>query len=352
MHSPLYEWAFGEKLPHPETSHRAGSILTAIERNTDAFFIESPKSVPWSRIRKTHDARLLNVYKAARSLDPDVTYAPSVFPKRHQARPNPFDIHHAGYFCFDAGTPLTARTWEAAGWSAGCAVAAADWLVASGGQPAYALCRPPGHHASRDLFGGYCYFNNAALAAARLRPHGRVALLDIDFHHGNGTQQIFYRDDRVLFVSLHGDPREFYPYFAGHADEIGAGAGAGFTVNEPLPSGCDGQEYLRVLESRVLPTLRRFDPAVLLVSAGFDTYRRDPLGGFELDTPDYYVIGERLGREGWPSLVVQEGGYHARDLGINVATFLFGLKDGRKLAKNPRSWPQAAPPDPKSSPTG
>lgn len=327
-HKPRYEWTFGRKIAHPETTRRAERILAAIEADPVAFEVREPQQHPLQAIRRVHDQRLIALYRAAERLEPGVTFYPSVFPKRHQAHPDPEDVHQAGYFCFDSGTPLNRTTWEAAAWSAADAECAGR-AVSEGAPLAYALCRPPGHHASRDLFGGYCYFNNAAIVARRLRRRGRVALVDIDFHHGNGTQQIFWHDPRVLFLSLHGDPREFYPYFSGHAKETGAGPGAGFTVNEPLPKGCDGQEYLRVIDARILPKIRDFDPAFLVVSAGFDTFRDDPIGHFTLDTADYHPLGDRLGRLGLPSVVVQEGGYATKELGNNVTTFLRGMRDGR-----------------------
>jgi acetoin utilization deacetylase AcuC-like enzyme len=326
-HKPLYEWAFGEKLAHPETTHRAETILAALEAEGDAFAIHAPRAMPNPLLQRLHDRGLIALYRAAeKGLEPGTTFHPSVFPKPVQCEPDPRDIHHAGFFCFDSGTPLTALTWEAASWSAGCAHEAADLVARGKARIAYALSRPPGHHASRDLFGGYCYFNNAALAAMRLRKLGRVALLDIDFHHGNGTQAMFYRDPTVLFISIHGDPRAFYPFFSGYARERGEGRGRGTTMNFPLPEGCDGQEYRRVLEKKVLPAIRRFDPASFVLSAGFDTYREDPIGRFALETSEFELIGALLRRLDLPTVVVQEGGYCTEALGRNVVSLLRGLR--------------------------
>ena len=332
-HRPLYEWAFGEKLEHPEKTDRADRIFAALTADGPHFSIRPPKAIPLELITRIHDERLITLYKtAAEELPPGRTIHPSVFPKRSQSRGDPRHLAGAGYFCFDSGTPLASTTWDAAAWSAACAAEAAELVGAGEARLAYGLCRPPGHHASRDLFGGYCYFNNAALAARVLRRRGTVALLDIDFHHGNGTQSLFYRDNRVLFASIHGDPREFYPYFSGYSEETGEGRGRGFTLNYPLPRGCDLQGYLEVLEEGVLPALRAFAPSYLVISAGFDTYRDDPIGAFELDTPDYHALGERLGQLGLPTVAIQEGGYCVDRLGDNVVTFLRGVKDGLAAA--------------------
>ncbi|MGE0710155.1 MAG: histone deacetylase family protein [Planctomycetota bacterium] len=326
---PLYEWAFGEKIPHPETTARAESILAAIQARDASFAVRAPREVPLAAIRRLHDYRLLTLYQTASLLPAEETFYPSVFPKKEQnPRPDPTNIRHAGMFCFDSGTPLNALTYEAAAWSAACAREAAAALRAERAPLVYALSRPPGHHATRRLFGGYCYFNNAAIAARALRQHGRVALLDVDFHHGNGTQEIFYRDPRVLFVSVHGDPREFYPYFSGHPDETGAGPGLGFTQNVALPGGCDGQEYLRVLRERVIPLIQGFAPDYLVLSAGQDTYLHDPVGHFALEEDDFFALGEAIGRLGLPTLAVQEGGYEAVRLGEITCRLLEGLRAG------------------------
>jgi acetoin utilization deacetylase AcuC-like enzyme len=328
-HRPLYEWAFGNKLAHPETSRRADNIHAALRADAATFSISPPAAFPVSLIEGVHDGRLISLYKtAAAKLTAGETHYPSVFPRRSQTTGDPNDIHKAGYFCFDSGTPLTPETWEAAAWSAACADEASRIVEAGSSPLAYALCRPPGHHASRDLFGGYCYFNNAAIVARRLRDRGRIVILDIDFHHGNGTQDIFYRDDQVLFISIHGSPDDFYPYFSGFAAETGAGKGQGFNLNIPLPRGTDGQEYRRMLEGRVLPAIRAFGPSYQIISAGFDTFKNDPIGAFTLETADYDLVGDLIGRTGVPTLVLQEGGYCVEDLGLNVVSFLRGVRAG------------------------
>ena len=329
LHKPVYEWAFGEKIAHPETTTRAENILLALESAGSRYELMVPNDLSHKILKETHDPDLLRLYKSAEKQLDDNTFYPSVFPKRNQTVANPADVKHAGYFCFDSGTPLTKSTWLAAKWSASCAVSAAE-LVASGkSNEAYALCRPPGHHATRDLFGGYCYFNNAALAAKRLRQKGRVVILDIDFHHGNGTQTIFYKDPKVLFISIHGDPKDFFPYYWGHANEKGAGLGLGFNHNLPIASGCDGQEYMKVLQKKVIPLIQNFAPESLVISAGFDTYIKDPIGKFTLESNDYYYIGEELARLQLPTVILQEGGYCSDMLGTNVDLFLTGFMSGR-----------------------
>jgi acetoin utilization deacetylase AcuC-like enzyme len=159
-----------------------------------------------------------------------------------------------------------------------------------------------------------------------VRKKCRVAILDIDFHHGNGTQDIFYRDDRVFFVSLHGDPKEYYPFFSGYESEKGEGRGKGFNLNIPLPKGCDGPEFLHQIRSKAIPAIQAFNPGLLIISAGFDTYREDPVGAFTLDTEDYSELGETLGKLHLPSIILQEGGYHIETLGLNVTTFLRSFK--------------------------
>jgi acetoin utilization deacetylase AcuC-like enzyme len=229
-----------------------------------------------------------------------------------------------GWWCFETTTPLTAGTYDAARSAVDCALAAADAVLA-GATIAYGLCRPPGHHATHSLYGGYCFFNNAAIAAAHIGAEtgGRVAVLDVDYHHGNGTQQIFYERGDVGFVSLHGDPVRAYPYHTGFADETGAGRGKGSTCNVPLPAGTDDAGYVAALE-RALATIDAFDPAVLVVSLGVDTYAGDPMGDLGVTTEGFGRCGRAVAALGRPLVVVQEGGYADEALGTNVASWLDG----------------------------
>lgn len=334
LFKPVYEWAFGERIEHPETTARAESILGALEAEGSRFAIRPPAPITIPTIRRVHGHELITLYSTASELPEGETFYPSVFPKKRQAHGDPTRIEHAGSFCFDSGTPLSAEVERAAAWSAACSVSAAK-LVAGGAPAAYALSRPPGHHASRELFGGYCYYNNAAIAANLLRRRGSVAIVDIDYHHGNGTQSLFYRDPRVLVVSVHGDPSVAYPFFAGYSNEQGQGRGLGLNVNVPLSRGTDGDVYLEALEQHVLPVVRAHAPSFLIVSAGFDTYELDTVGDFDLTTADIGRVGEALGSLGLPTVIVQEGGYYTPDLGLNARSFLeaFAARQARALAE-------------------
>ncbi len=198
----------------------------------------------------------------------------------------------------------------------------------SHGRPlSYALVRPPGHHAEARAFGGFCYFNNAAIAAQYLVPQGKVAILDIDYHHGNGQQEIFYRRSDVLTVSIHGHPNFAYPYFSGFADERGTDAGLGFNLNLPLGESIDGPQYRTTLE-KALTAVRRFEPVFLIVALGLDTAKGDPTGSWQLKAKDFELNGRQIGALELPTLVIQEGGYYTRTLGTNARHFFQGLADG------------------------
>jgi acetoin utilization deacetylase AcuC-like enzyme len=227
-----------------------------------------------------------------------------------------------GLFAFDAGTPLTSGSWAVARAGAHCALSAAQ-AVLGGAPAAFALSRPPGHHAGADYFGGYCFLNYAALAAQHLRDAGlsRVAVLDVDYHHGNGTQSIFYERPDVLFASIHGDPLTEYPFYLGHADETGAGAGLGFNLNLPLPRGSGFDVWSAALE-QALSAIDRFGAEALVVSLGLDTFVGDPISGFCLQSTDYLRLGERLARVGLPTVLVLEGGYAVDGLGVNAVNVL------------------------------
>jgi acetoin utilization deacetylase AcuC-like enzyme len=232
-------------------------------------------------------------------------------------------IGRAGWFCFDTATPLVAGSFAAALAAADAALTAAD-LVAAGEPAAYALCRPPGHHAGPGYYGGFCLLNNAAIAARRLAGLGRVAVVDVDFHHGNGTQDIFWEDAEVLYVSLHGDPAVHYPFFTGAADETGGGPGEGSTRNLPLPDGTGDDDYLAAL-AEAMAAVDAFAPAFLVVSAGFDTFEDDPIGAFRVTTAGYARIGAALAAAGRPLVVVQEGGYAVEALGANALALMRGM---------------------------
>jgi acetoin utilization deacetylase AcuC-like enzyme len=231
-----------------------------------------------------------------------------------------------GRFSLDASTPITAGMWTSAYWAAQTALTALEPLLDGSARTSFALCRPPGHHAGADYLGGYCYLNNAAIAARAAIDRGlsRVAILDIDYHHGNGTQDIFYEDGEVFFASLHGDPTTEYPFYWGRADERGAGAGEGTTLNLPLPRGTTIEPYLAALDI-ALDAIGRFEPTLLIVSFGGDTYEGDPISHFKLAIGDYATLARRISALALPTLIVQEGGYAVDVLGDIVTELLSGF---------------------------
>ena len=226
--------------------------------------------------------------------------------------------------------PIVPGTYEAARGAVDVALTAAD-LILAGEHAAYGLCRPPGHHAPRAAFGGYCFFNNAAIATEHLvrATHEPVAILDVDYHHGNGTEQIFYARGDVLYVSLHGHPDRAYPYFLGYEEEAGAGAGEGANLNLPLPAGCSDELYLETLD-RAIEAIAKFGGSIVVVSLGIDTYGQDPICDFALTTPVYHDVGLRVAAMGRRLLILQEGGYFVPKLGENVRQWLRGV-EGRPL---------------------
>ena len=233
-------------------------------------------------------------------------------------------IAQAGWYMGDLAVPLGPHTWRSTLRSAQTAVAAADAILA-GSRVAYALCRPSGHHARPDRASGFCYVNNSAVAAARLRTrHAKVAVLDVDTHHGDGTQEIFYRRADVLTVSIHTDPTGYYPFFTGYADETGSGAGQGHNLNLPLPPGSGGEVFLGALDG-ALALIRAFAPGALVVAQGFDAHRQDPLGVLGLTTDDFGDIARRIAAIGLPTVLVQEGGYAVDVIGDGLGAVIDGL---------------------------
>jgi acetoin utilization deacetylase AcuC-like enzyme len=253
---------------------------------------------------------------------PDVV--PNVHPVAAPASYPDSVVGQAGWHMADTACPVTADTWASAYASAQAAVQAAE-LVLAGEANAYALCRPPGHHAFRAAAGGFCYLNNGAIAAERLRRRfERVAIVDVDLHHGNGTQGIFYARGDVLTVSVHADPAAFYPFFWGYAHERGEGAGLGCSLNLPLELGSGDAPFLAALEEG-LSAVRAFAPGALVVALGLDAHEGDPFGGLRLTTEGFAEIGRRLARLNLPTVLVQEGGYLCSALGTNLVAVLGGF---------------------------
>lgn len=231
-----------------------------------------------------------------------------------------------GFYAMDAGAPITAGTWHAVRSSANVALTAMETII-DGSHSAFALCRPPGHHAAREYMGGYCYLNNAAIAAQHCLSKGakRVAVLDVDFHHGNGTQNIFYHRSDVFFTSIHGNPKVSYPYFAGYAHEQGIGQGTGYTANYPLDNGTTWDTYSKALK-HALDRIQSYKPDLLVVSLGVDTFKDDPISSFKLSSESFISMGELIARARIPTLFVMEGGYMVDEIGINAVNTLQGFE--------------------------
>jgi acetoin utilization deacetylase AcuC-like enzyme len=333
LHEPPFEVFSGHPGPAWEVAARAEAIRATLAADP-AFALEVPAEHGLEPALAVHEPGLVRFLEEAwgawqaagesRALMADTFPYPRA---RHGAGrpPEPRAAGgRVGYWSFDTTSPITAGTWPATRAAVDVAVAAADAVLA--GEPvAYGLCRPPGHHAGRSTFGGYCYLNNAAIAAERLvcAGAGRTGILDLDFHHGNGTQEIFWERGDVPYASLHGDPHRVYPYFSGHADETGGGPGAGATFNQPLPAGTADAAYLEALD-RALDWLAGRHDGILVVSLGIDTYGLDPICDFALTSAAYAEAGRRVAATGARLVVLQEGGYHVGDLGENVRQWLRG----------------------------
>lgn len=334
LHHGKVEMFRGALVPCFEVPARVDYVLAELQRRGLGLIESAPTGVDDAAIARIHSQRYLDFLAGAWeewvALDPANAgrdALPSYWPIRSfrtDVLPASFPAR-LGLFSFDAGSPLTAGTWRAARAGAGCALAAAA-AVLRGERAAFALTRPPGHHAGVDFFGGYCFLNNAAIAAQALRDGGidRVAILDIDYHHGNGTQAIFYERADVQFSSLHGDPHTEYPYYLGHADERGAGDGHGFNHNLPLPRGTGFAAWREALQS-ALRGIARFAPGALVVSLGLDTFAGDPIAGFTLSSEDYFRVGADLAGAGLPTVFVFEGGYAVAEVGINAVNVLEGF---------------------------
>jgi acetoin utilization deacetylase AcuC-like enzyme len=340
-HAGLIELASGVEISCWESPERAMAIEEAL-RDDGGFSFEEPSAHRMEPILRVHDADMVEVVEHAwtdamvagavdgeRSLIAD-TFLLAPYAERMQVGDPPSARHlRLGARCFDTATPIVAGTAAAARVAVEVALSTAQ-RVQAGERLAYGLCRPPGHHAARAMFGGYCYFNNAAIVAQWLIDQGaarRIAIVDIDYHHGNGTQQIFWERGDVLYVSLHADPMRAYPYFSGNVSETGSGEGEGLTRNWPLPAGTAFDEYATALDE-ALEVVSGFDAdGPIIVSAGFDTFERDPIGDLALRTPDYERIGRMIGALGAPMVVLQEGGYALDALGANTVGLLKGLRE-------------------------
>ncbi len=330
QHQGKVEMFRGALVPCFEVPARADHVLAELQRR-QLGTVHNPHPFDDRALTAIHSPRYLNFlatawdqWVALDAKNADMDILPSTWPTRTfrtDIEPDNFAAK-VGLYSYDAGTPFTRGTWAAARVGAHCALSAAQQVLA-GDRASFALSRPPGHHAGADFFGGYCFLNNAALAAQHLRDQGlaKVAILDVDYHHGNGTQAIFYDRPDVFFTSIHGDPRTEYPFYLGHADEQGAGAGLGANLNLPLPRGTDFAVWSEAL-TKALAAINRFGADALVVSLGLDTFEGDPISGFQLKSEDYLRLGERLAHVGLPAVLVFEGGYAVDAVGTNAVNVL------------------------------
>jgi acetoin utilization deacetylase AcuC-like enzyme len=331
QHQGKYELINGEFLPPFENVRRMEIILDRI-KSASLGEIVAPKDFGLEPIKRIHSERFVSFLQTAheewRKLRGDYDALPLVWPNRGLRMIEPKSIDgKLGYFSYDAGTPITATSWQAMVSSAHVALDGAEKIM-QGEKTLFSLCRPPGHHADSEHFGGYCFFNNAAIAAQYMFDHGakKVAILDVDYHHGNGTQSIFYNRADVLFVSLHADPHHEYPHFLGYEDESGEGKGSGFNFNYPMPFGTDWDLFGEALELGI-KNIREYKPDTLIVSLGVDTYEKDPISHFKLQHQDFTEMGKRIAALKLPTHFVMEGGYAVEEIGINVVNTLSGFEN-------------------------
>lgn len=312
-----------------ESPARVEAILRELDK-TELFERVPAAKFPIKHVEAVHDHDFMAYLKRMCSrLEGTRPVYPYVFPIRNAARPPRELAVRAGYYCIDTFTPLTRNAYLAALEAVDCALTAARALR-QGRRLTYALVRPPGHHAERRVFGGFCYFNSAAVAAHYLSAQGPVAVIDLDYHHGNGTQNIFWQRGDVFTASIHGHPSFAYPYFSGFKEETGAGAGQDRNLNLPLGETVDAGRYHQAL-STVLRRVARFRPTYLVVALGLDTAKGDPTGTWSLAPDDFEVFGRMVGSLRTPTLVIQEGGYRIRSLGVNAKRFFQGLWRGAEL---------------------
>jgi len=330
-HFPAGEIYMGELVRPFECPERWDYIVAALVEAGLTDVVE-PEAVEESVLHGVHETAYLDFLQSAWARWTDTGASgdmiPTCFPVRGMVQEMPIDIDgQLGFFAFAAETAITGGTWSAAHAAASIA-RTAQRLASAPDSTSFALCRPPGHHAARNYFGGYCFINNAAVAAQGYRSDGaeRVAILDVDFHHGNGTQDIFYERSDVFFASLHGDPRHEFPHFLGFANETGEGPGEGFNANYPLPPGTTFDVWLEALE-HALARISSFGPDAVVVSLGVDTFEGDPISSFRLRSEDFKVIGNRIGELAAPTVYCMEGGYAVAEIGTNTVNVLTGHLD-------------------------
>jgi acetoin utilization deacetylase AcuC-like enzyme len=329
---------FEGKVMKPHEIPRRAEIVLARVKAEKLGDVVGPRDFGLDPILAVHDRGFVTFLqncwsdwvKSGRTFDalPHVWPVPGLLPAGKAREVSESIDGKLGHYAIDAGTPIVAGTWRAVQASAQVALTG-QRLVATGERAVFSLCRPPGHHAGHDFYGGYCFLNNAAIAAQAFRDAGakRVAILDVDYHHGNGTQQIFYERADVLTISLHADPRQEFPYFLGYADERGFGVGEGYHLNLPLPWGTEWPEYELAMDVAVKRILAH-GADVLVISLGLDTFEHDPISRFKLQHDDYLRMGEKIASCDLPTLFVMEGGYAVDALGVNTVNVLKGFEAG------------------------
>ena len=306
-----------------ESPVRVKSILNELDKS--GLFIQGKVTeYPDQFILDVHDKSYFNYFKqVCKNLPKGKSVYPYVFPIRNAARAPKILSVRAGYFCIDTFTPLNQDAYLAARWGVNCTLTATDEIIA-GRRSAYVLTRPPGHHSERSVFGGFCYFNNCAIAANHFSKIGKVAILDVDYHHGNGQQQIFYNRNDILTLSIHGHPSFAYPYFSGFAEEKGEDSGKGFNINFPLPEKITHDYYVKILK-KALRKIQHFKPDYLIIALGLDPAKGDPTGTWDFSQDNFRMNGELIGGLQIQTLIVQEGGYKTQSLGANARSFFTGF---------------------------
>lgn len=327
-HNPKAFLSSGAPQPNPEQPERIERLLAGAR--AAGCSIGRPQDYGLAPIAAVHTPEyiefLQHIYPRWRRIEgASEEVIPNIHPIARNGGYPASAVGQAGYHMADTACPISAETWDSACWSAWSAVAAAE-AVMSGAPAAYALCRPPGHHAFADVAGGFCFMNNSAVAAQHLRRQAaRVAILDVDLHHGNGTQGIFYARSDVLTVSIHADPVRFYPFFWGYAEERGEGPGLGYNLNLPLARKTGDEGFLEALDA-ALKRIRAFAPDALVIALGLDAFEGDPFGGLSVSTPGFTRIADAVAKLKLPTVIIQEGGYLCDELGGNLTSFLTGFE--------------------------
>ena len=327
-HYPKNYLVNGIPQANPESPERIGMLLEGVR--AAGLTLESPPAYTREHLLRTHPERYLKFLETVAERWQRIPNAadevtPNIHPDTRSGGYPKSVVAQAGFHMLDASCPITSDTWNSCVWSAWSAVHAAEQVIA-GDASCYGLCRPPGHHAGPEVAGGFCYLNNTAIAAEHLRTKfARVAVLDVDLHHGNGTQMCFYDRADVLTVSLHAHPERFYPFFWGYADEDGEGDGVGFNKNFPLPRGTGDEVYLESLD-KAITEVEAFAPDALVIALGLDGFEGDPIAGLSITTKGFYEIGNMIAKRlVMPTVIIQEGGYPCEELGQNLASFVKGF---------------------------